>query len=222
MRSLPAEPHSEFMTARFILKSLTLSDFALAAWVGFCILLSVLIGREVRELGRFGTTMDQTANALEEISSALEAIAEVPLVGGSVGEIAGELAATADRIRESASDTRSAADNLSVLLAIAVAIVPTAPVIALYVPYRTRQIRETSELLRSIHSSRNGAHFARNYLANRALNELTYDRLSRLGHDPWALVRQGNVDRLAREELKRLGLEEELPALSMSQEEADR
>lgn len=209
------------MTARLILKSLTWSDLGVALWVGFCIALGVAIGNEVRHLDRYGTTIDQSAGALEETASALNLIAGVPFLGDEIRDIADEIAATALRMRSSGSDTREAAHNLSTLLALAVSIIPTAPVLALYLPYRAHQVTQTRELIRSLQRNRHAV-FTRNYLANRALTDLPYDALQQLGQDPWGQVRQGRVDRLAAEELRRLGLEEELSTLRVADEEADR
>ena len=67
--------------------------------------------------------------------------AGLPFVGDEIQAIADQIAATVQRMRQSASDTRSSAGNLSVLLTLAVAVVPTAPVIAVYVPRRVRELR---------------------------------------------------------------------------------
>jgi hypothetical protein len=209
------------MTARLILKNLAWSDLAIVLWIAFCIALGVAIGNEVRRLDRYGTTIDQSASALEETASALDLIAGLPFIGSEIGEIADEIATTAARVRESAADTRSASRNLSILLALAVSIIPTAPLLAVYLPYRAQQVKQNTDLIQNLRRNR-GAAFTRNFLANRALNEMTYDALLRMGQDPWAQVRQGRVDRLAAEELRRLGLDEEVAALPATDEEAAR
>ena len=209
----------ELMTVRLLIRNLAWSDLGVALWVGLCVALGIVIGNQVRHLDRYGTTIDQSADALDEVVSALDIVAGLPFIGGEVREIADVIEATAARMRTSGSDTREAARNLSTLLAVAVSIVPTAPVLAFYVPYRAQQIRRNTELIRSLLRNRHSV-FTRNYLANRALSELPYGALQQMGLDPWGQVRQGRVERLAAEELRRLGLDEELAALRAADEEA--
>lgn len=205
--------HSEVMTLRLLLKNLAWSDLGVVVWICFCAALGLAIGDQVRQLDRFGTTIDQSARALDEVAAALEQLAGVPFVGDGIRDVADEIAATAQVMRQSASDTRSAAANLSVLLTLAVMVIPTAPVLALYVPYRVQQVRQNTNLLRSLRGNR-GTAFTRNYLANRALSDLTYNTLRRIGPDPWGQVREGHVEELAAEELRQLGLGDEVGSLT--------
>ena len=187
----------------------TWSDLGILLWVAFCAVLALSIGEQVRRLDRYGTTIDQSADALDETASALQLVARAPLVGAAVGDVAAEISATAASMRESAAHTRSAAQDLSVLLTIAMIVLPTAPALAIYLPHRISEINRNRELLRSVQRSRN-AEFLRNYLANRALIELPYDALQEMGQDPWSQVRQGKVRGLVLSELRKLGLEGEI------------
>jgi hypothetical protein len=175
----------------------------------------------VRQLESYGTTIDQSATALDETASALEIVAGVPLVGDRVSDVSQEISATAGEMRESADQTRSSARRLSVLLTLAIIILPTAPALAVYLPHRMAELRRNAELRRSVQRSHN-SEFLKNYLANRALVELPYDALEEVGQDPWSQVRQGKVARLVASELRRLGLDEEISVRQVVGEEASR
>ena len=216
MRYPRAATHPEAMTVRFVVRNLEWSDLGVALWVAFCIVLGIAIGNEVRQLDRYGLTIDQSANALDRTASALDEIAGLPFIGGDINDLAAEIAVTAQRMRTSAADTRSAAHDLSRLLTAAVTIIPTAPVLAVYLPHRVRQIKTNRELVRSVHRNRD-AGFTQRYLAHRALLDLPYDELQQIGQDPWAQVREGRIDRLAAEELRRLGLDDDMAATAVEE-----
>jgi hypothetical protein len=197
------------------------SDLGILAWLVFCVVLAVAIGTEVRKLDRYGTTMDQSANALEQTASALHLVGRVPLVGGTVGDVADDIDATANSIHESAANTRSAAHNLSWLLMAAIIILPTAPALAIYLPGRISELKTDRELLRTLKRAQDDE-FLRNYLANRALQDLPYETLERIGRDPWGEVRQGKTQLLIESELRRLGLEKQIPLSRLVPKEGKR
>jgi hypothetical protein len=197
------------------------SDVGIVAWVVFCVVLALAIGAEVRKLDRYGTTMDQSADALQQTASALHVVARIPLVGGTVGDVADDIDATASSIHESAGNTRSAAHNLSWLLTVAIIVLPTAPALAVYLPGRISELKTDRELLRSLKRARD-AEFLKNYLANRALQDLPYETLERIAQDPWSEVRRGKTQELIESELRRLGLDKQIPISRLVPEEGKR
>ena len=100
------------------------SDLLILLWVGFCVVVALAIGAEVRKFDRYGTTMDQSAQALQQTAQALQLIERLPLVGDTLSDVAKEILSTSSRIQESASHTREAARRLSVLLTIAIIVLP--------------------------------------------------------------------------------------------------
>ena len=184
---------------------LNFADALVVAWVVLAIMLGVLLGEEVHRLGQYGTSLNHTADALDQSANGLDIVSKVPLIGGKVGSVVDDLHATAISIRESASRTQDAAVRLSYLLAIALAVLPTAPLLAFYVPHRVRQINDRLALRRAILGHADPA-FADRYLAYRALRDLSFSELESLGTDPWMEARDGDLRKLARAERRRLGL----------------
>ena len=187
------------------LRELRITDALVVAWVVLAVILGVMLGKEVHRLGQYGDSLNRTANALDQSADGLEIISKVPLIGGKVGNVVDDLHATAVSIRESASRTQDAAYRMSYLLAIALAVLPTAPLLAFYVPHRVRQISDHLALRRAIYGRTDPA-FSERYLAYRALRDLSFTELESLGADPWTEVRGGDLRELARAERRRLGL----------------
>ncbi|HEX5369820.1 MAG TPA: hypothetical protein VFY10_10445 [Dehalococcoidia bacterium] len=188
-----------------VLRELNLTDALVVAWVILAIVLGILLGREVHRLGQYGTSLNRTADALDQSANGLEIIAKVPLIGGRVGSVVDDLHATAVSIRESASRTQDAAFRMSYLLGAALAILPTAPLLAFYVPHRVREIDNRLALRQAIQGRTDPA-FAERYLAHRALLELSFNELEALGADPWMELGGRDLRELARAERRRLGL----------------
>ena len=116
-------------------------DVAIAAWVVLWIVVGLLVAREVRALSQFGESLDQHAKAVESTAQALDAIADLPLVGGRIGNIERDLESTAAELRQSAHTTRMRTGLLSTLLGFSIAVIPSAPVLTVYLPVRIRAVR---------------------------------------------------------------------------------
>ena len=98
-------------------------------------------------------------------------------------------ASTASSGRRSASSIHA----LSILIAIAVALLPSLPAFGFYVPARLERHREAPDV--------------EELLARRVIETLGYHRLRRLSPAPWAEVEAGPRAALAAAELRRLGLD---------------
>jgi len=80
-------------------------------------------------------------------------------------------------------------------------LMPTTPVLGLYLPLRWARRRETAELRRSM--SRHGRD---RYLAERALQTMPFTTVHALVGDPWKAIDEGRTASLADAELDRLGI----------------
>lgn len=187
---------------------LTVTDVLVAAWVALWIVIGVLVGIEVHQLGQYGDTLSHSATALDSASDGLRIVDDIPFVGGKAGRIADDIETTAADLRRSADNTRNAAYRLTYLLAFAVMVTPTVPLLVVYLPARLRSLRDRRALLRAV-AAGHGA-FAEKYLANRALADLPVDVLAQLSADPWREVRQGNTEPFINVELQRLRMEREI------------
>jgi hypothetical protein len=108
-----------------------------ALWIG----LAVLVYHEVRGLRDVSDTLVSTGIAVDSTGRALQTVGDIRFVGDRVRGYAGEVRRAGQSAVRSGRSSRDHIDALSVVLAIMVALVPTAPVLALYVPLR-RAARE--------------------------------------------------------------------------------
>jgi hypothetical protein len=181
-------------------------DVLLTLWVALWIAVGVLAGNELRELRTLSETVVGAGTALDQTGRALETIGEVPLVGEGPGELG-------RRVRESAADVRAAGSsssesirNLGLLLGLAIAVIPATPVFGFYLPLRLRRAREAGALAERLAGDGLDPGLEE-LLARRALHTLPYHVLQTVSADPVADLEAGRFDRLARAELRRLGLD---------------
>ena len=100
-----------------------------AAWIG----LGVWTGYEVNNLRSLSDTVVKSGSAMASTGGALQGLGAIPFVGGDVERVGRQVSAAGVSAVHSGRDSRSAVDRLAILLGIAVGLVPTVPVLALYV-----------------------------------------------------------------------------------------
>jgi hypothetical protein len=116
-------------------------DVAVVAWTALWIGLAVLVYHEVRGLRDVSDTLVSTGIAVDSTGRALQTVGDIPFVGDRVRGYADEVRRAGQSAVRSGRSSRDHIDTLSVVLAVMVALVPTAPVLALYFPLR-RAARE--------------------------------------------------------------------------------
>ena len=139
--------------ARGLLRDRRALPLALGAWTVLWLAAGVYVYASVRHLEDYGRTTVTASDGLRQTSRGLvraadglrntgEALGRVPFVGsqldddvrrtaGDVDRIARTVRATARQARASGEQTRDAAGGLALVLASAVALVPTLPLVAL-------------------------------------------------------------------------------------------
>ena len=147
-------------------RSLLVADVLVVAWTLVWIVLGVVVVREVRQLEDLsetvvtaGEALDQTGDGLRgtsvglrEAHRALQVIESLPFVGREIEEnlegaadeldgIAREVERTAISAQESGRSSKESVQDLSLILGLAVALVPTLTLLAAYAPLRSRRIR---------------------------------------------------------------------------------
>jgi hypothetical protein len=187
-------------------RALRLVDIALAAWVAMWMGLGAAIGVEVSELNSLTHTMLVEGRAVEAVGGSLHTLSGVPLVGAEIGATASKIQRAGESAVASGTSSRSTVDTLAVLLAVAVALLPSIPVFGFYLPLRLHRIREARALRRAVAAHAGEPDFER-FLARRAIDALGYDRLARVSPAPWTDLSEGRCDRLAAAELQRLGID---------------
>lgn len=192
-------------------RTIVLFDAAILAWFAAWIVAGFSIAGEVQSLGDLSDTLATAAGAIEETGDVLRIVGNVPFIGGQVTELAERIEQTGADARRSANATRESVDRLSRILGLAVVVVGTVPLAALYVPLRTAWARETRAIETALRRDPAGTQL-REYLARRAVQTLPYAQLRVITEDPWRDIHEGRFDALADAELRRLGIRRRLGA----------
>lgn len=189
---------------------LTTVDVVLAVWVLVWIGLGVAIGVKLSDLSGLSHTAILTGHAVQALGKSFGLIGNVPLVGGALGGVARQVQAAGANIAGGGASSLSSIHALSVLLAIAVALLPSVPVFGFYLPVRLDMRREARALREAVVERGTDPAF-RAFLARRAIYSLGYHRLGGVTATPWAHAdSEAGTAELAKSELARLGIEPDL------------
>lgn len=180
-------------------------DVAAVVWVAGWIVLAVFVAREVRHLRELSDTVVVAGVAVEETGDLLGSLEGVPFVGAQVREVADDVRVAGRSARESGRASRDSTEDLSVLLALAIGLIPTLPLLGLYAPLRLAWTRETRAVRRALTAAPGDA-LLDEFLARRAVANLPYKELRAITSDPFRDLREGRFRALAAWELARLGL----------------
>jgi hypothetical protein len=180
-------------------------DAAAVIWVAAWIVLALLVGREVRNLRELSDTVVLAGVAVEDTGDLLTTLEGVPFVGGRVGAAAAQVREAGRSAVVSGRDSRDSTENLSVLLALSIGLIPTLPLLGLYAPLRLAWTRESRTVKHALRTNPNDP-LLREFLARRALATLSYQELLAVSANPYRDIVEGHFDALADQELARLGL----------------
>lgn len=194
---MPSAP--AFLSARAMRRI----DVALAIWAAFWIAVAAYTAYEVAALRTLSHTVVKAGAATESTGHALAAVGHLPFVGGRISELAAQAVAAGASARASGASTATTIDRLAVLLGIAIALIPTVPLLVLYVPLRLGWRRDRKAIGRAV-ARWDGEPGLEAFLAQRALVHLPFEELRDLGYDGT----EGSPpnSELAAAELRRLGL----------------
>jgi hypothetical protein len=181
-------------------------DVALAIWVAVWLGLGIAIGVKVHDLTALSATVARDGRAVETVAGSLHSLGSVPLIGGQIAKDAGQVQQAGASAASSGARSASAIRVLSVLLGIAVAFLPTVPVLCLYLPARIQRRREAAALRLALARHGGDPRFHA-FLARRAVDALGYHQLRAVSSMPWADVEGADCLPLAEAELRRLGLD---------------
>jgi hypothetical protein len=182
-----------------------LLDVAVLVWIAGWLVLALLVAREVRDLRELSDTVVVAGVAVEDTGDLVDSLGAVPLVGGQVGQVAERVREAGRSAQVSGRESRSSVDDLSVLLALAIGLVPTLPLLALYAPLRIAWSRDASAVRRAVESDASDPVLLE-LLARRALLTQPYERIRAVTSDPFRDLEQGRFAPLADLELNRLGI----------------
>jgi hypothetical protein len=181
-------------------------DVVIVVWLVGWIVLALLVAREVRNLRQLSDTVVVSGIAVEQTGDLVASLSGVPFVGGQVGQVADRVREAGRSAQVSGRDSRDSTEALSVLLALAVGLVPTLPLLGLYAPLRIAWTRESRAVRRALRDAPDELAL-REFLARRAVATLPYHELRTVSADPFRDLDEGRFEALARLELGRLGID---------------
>jgi hypothetical protein len=195
MPSVPA-----FLSAR----TMRWLNAGLATWAAFWIAIAAYTAYEVASLRALSHTVVKAGTATESTGHALTALSHLPFVGGQIGQLAGQAIAAGASARSSGVSAAATIDHLAILFGVAIALIPTVPLLALYLPLRMSWRRDRAAVRHAI-ARWDGEADLDAFLARRALAHLRFDELRELGYDGTEGSTPSSA--LAEAELRRLGLD---------------
>jgi hypothetical protein len=178
-------------------------DLVLLLWLLLWCLIGYTLGRTVNELSGLSDGVIRAGEGVSDAAGALEGFADVPLIGGGIGEISERIDAIGQGTVQKGEASKDAIFNVSLLIGLVIALGPTLPLIAVWLVIRAPLARERRAIGRALDA--NDAELE-GYLALRAATRFPYTRIARVSNDPWGDLRSGRHAALASLELRRLGL----------------
>jgi hypothetical protein len=182
-----------------------LLDVVAVLWVVLWVVLALLVGREVRNLRELSDTVVTAGVAIEETGGLVRNLGSIPFVGGQVSTVADQVEEAGRSAQASGRDSRDSTENLSVLLALSIALIPTLPLLGLYLPLRWAWTNDARAVRRALKREPTDPLLVE-FLARRAVSNFSYDRLLAVSPKPFRDLEEGRYDSLARLELDRLGI----------------
>jgi hypothetical protein len=176
-------------------------DAALLLWTVAWIWMGIAVADEVRGIADLSDTVGSVGRAVTDVGDAIRGL---PLVGDQAAGPAEELDRAGRDAVASAQSARASARRVGVLLGVSIALIPTLPLLAIYLPARYAAAHERRELRRAVGSGRSDA--LDELLARRALVHLPYHRLRQVSGDPVGDIRRGRHSALADAELEWFGV----------------
>ncbi|MEO6496872.1 MAG: hypothetical protein ABIO51_05225 [Solirubrobacteraceae bacterium] len=183
----------------------TVQDLGMIAWVVLWIVMGGALAGQVRGLRQLSETTTQVGAALQQTGQTMESLSGVPLAGDQVAEAGRQIEAAGASTIASGRSSRDSIHNLRWMLWVFLAVIPTVPVLVLYLPSRVIAARERRALQRMVDEHGEDPVLHR-MLAQRGLLTAPYRQLLQHGADPFADPGGPRMRELAEAELARMGV----------------
>ncbi|HET6561744.1 MAG TPA: hypothetical protein VFG72_07710 [Marmoricola sp.] len=174
-------------------------------WLVLWVVIGGWTGYTIWQFSELGDTVSTSGRAIGSTGDALTSLEGLPVVGDRTAELGAEVVAAGEEIVGRGQEAQSQLRQLSVLLGLAIVVLPAAPVLGMYVPLRAQRRRDVAEVRRMLNSSADAAVTDR-YLAERAVHRLPFAVVQAVDADPWRALAEGRTRPLADAELQRIGL----------------
>ena len=182
-----------------------LLDAVAVAWVVLWVVLGLLVGREVRQLRELSDTVVTAGAAIQQTGGLVRGLGNIPFVGDQVSSVAAQVEQAGKSAQVSGRDSRDSTEKLSVLLALSIGLIPTLPLLGLYLPLRLTWTRDARAVRRALRRAPSDPLLVE-FLARRAVSNFPYDTLLAVTPEPFRDLEDGRFENLARLELDRLGI----------------
>ena len=179
-------------------------DATVLAWVLVWALLGYAAAQSLGELTRVTDSVSSVGGSVVDAGDAIGALGDTPIIGGAVGDAGESVSGAGREAQAQAAESRDSVESAALGLGLAVWLVPTLPLLALYGPVRYLRTRD-ARALRALVSEHGDSGELDRLLAARALAHLPYHRLRALG-SPWRDFEAGDYRGLAQLELERSGV----------------
>jgi hypothetical protein len=184
-------------------RSVVAIDLLVVLWTAAWLVLGIAVGTFVERLGAIGEGMEDTGQAIGRAGDAVRQLSDVPLVGEGFDAIAQQIQEIGSETAENGRSVEDDVDSLAVLIGAGLALGPTLPILALWIPPRVSRERERHALRKSLKSD---DRVALAYLANRAVATRLFRELREASDDPVADLAAGRYEALAALEVDHLAI----------------
>jgi len=180
-------------------------DIVLVVWIVFWVVLAVVAAAQISSLTGLTDPIVRTADGLQKVTGALSGLGNIPLIGGSIGNVVKQVDDAVSSARTGAADAKSTIHTMSWLVGIALGVGMVGLGLLLYLPVRLAWRREVADVRRALAAGPDDPVLGR-FLAYRALRGMDYSRFRAWDRDPFRPLDDVDVWPLADLELDRLGL----------------
>lgn len=186
-------------------ETLRLLDGAVLLWMTFWLAIGGWTAVSLWDLSDLGTTLSQSGQALDTAGEGLQRIGQIPVIGDRPEQLGNEVRRTAAEVTVRGAETRRNMRRLSLLLGVSIALIPSAPVLGVYLPRRLSRRRVARDVRRRVAARPHDPGLDR-YLAQQAVSTIPLTRLLDWTDDPCGDLSDGRFRSLADAELQHLGI----------------
>lgn len=184
-------------------RSVVAIDLLVVLWTIAWLVLGIAVGTFVERLGAVGEGLEDAGRAIGRAGDAVDQLSDVPLVGEGFATVAQEIHGIGRETVQNGRSVEDDVDSLALLIGAGLALGPTLPILAAWVPPRVSRERERRALRKSLKSD---DRIALAYLANRAVATRLFRELRKATDDPVADLAAGRYEALAALEMDHLSL----------------
>jgi hypothetical protein len=184
-------------------RSIVAIDLLVVLWTVAWLVIGIAVGTFVERLGAVGEGLEDAGQAIGRAGDAVDSLSDVPLMGEGFSAVAQEIRGIGRETAQNGRSVEDDVDSLAVLIGAGLALGPTLPVLAVWVPPRVSRERERRALRKSLQSD---DRIALAYLAHRAVATRLFRELRKASEDPVADLTAGRYEALAALEMDHLAL----------------